>query len=54
MTRRILSLMLVAGLVACGPIACKSTGGRRTSTQSANLDDGTIATGVKTALLNEP
>lgn len=54
MTTRILSLMLAAGLIAGGTIACKSTGGMRSSTQTANLDDATIATRVKTALLNEP
>lgn len=54
MTTRVCALMLVAGLVAGGSVACKSTGGMRSSTQTANLDDATIATRVRTALLNEP
>lgn len=51
--RPIVSMLLVAGL-AVGTIACKSSGGMRSSTQTAGLDDATIATRVKTALLNEP
>lgn len=50
---RSFTLLLAAGLVM-GTVACKSTGGMRTSTQTAGLDDATIATRVKTALLNEP
>lgn len=50
---RSLTLLLAAGLVV-GTVACKSGGGMRTSTQTAGLDDATIATRVKTALLNEP
>ena len=48
-----LSFVLMAGL-AVGVVACKSGGGMRSSTQTAALDDATIATRVKTALLNEP
>ena len=51
--QRLFTLLLAAGLVV-GTVACKSTGGMRTSTQTAGLDDATIATRVKTALLNEP
>jgi hyperosmotically inducible protein len=51
--QRALTLVLVAGL-AVGTVACKSSGGMRSSTQSASLDDATIATRVKTALLNAP
>jgi hyperosmotically inducible periplasmic protein len=54
MTTRVWTLILVAGLVAGGTVACKSSGGMRSSTQTASLDDATIATRVKTALLNEP
>ncbi len=51
--QRSFTLLLAAGLVV-GAVACTSTGGMRTSTQTAGLDDATIATRVKTALLNEP
>lgn len=50
--QRSFTLLLAAGLVV-GTVACTSTGGMRTS-QTAGLDDATIATRVKTALLNEP
>jgi len=51
--QRALTFVLVAGLVG-GTVACKSSGGMRSSTQTAALDDATIATRVKTALLNAP
>ncbi len=50
---RMMAVVLMAGLAA-GTVACKSSGGMRSSTQTAGLDDATIATRVKTALLNEP
>jgi len=54
MLTRVLVLMMMVGLVAGASAACKSTGGMRSSTQTAGLDDATLATRVKTALLNEP
>lgn len=51
---RLLVVVMMAALVP-GTWACASGGGgRRSSTATANLDDATIATRVKTALLNEP
>lgn len=52
-THRLLTVVLAAALAVVA-VGCKSSGGMRSSTQTAGLDDVTIATRVKTALLNEP